>query len=95
MRSTENKIRRLYKNNTIRFIHKSDVPKGSKVTYGSFVVDIKEHKEERKSTRITVGGVQIEYPGDRSTRTAGLTTEKSSSTASFFQQKEPDSWSLT
>jgi hypothetical protein len=41
MRSTENEIHRLEKTNRIRFICKSDVPKGCKVTYGSFVVDIK------------------------------------------------------
>jgi hypothetical protein len=40
------------------------------------VVDIEEHKEEREQTRPTVGGDQIEYPGDKSTRTAGLTTAK-------------------
>jgi hypothetical protein len=40
------------------------------------VVDIKEHKEEQERTRLTVGGDQIEYPGDKSTRTAGLTTAK-------------------
>jgi hypothetical protein len=45
MRSTANKICRLYKTNTIRFICKSDVPKGRTVTYGYFLVDIKEHKE--------------------------------------------------
>jgi hypothetical protein len=46
------------------------------VTYGSFVVGIKDHKEEKERTRLTVGGDQIEYPGDKSTRTAGLTTAK-------------------
>jgi hypothetical protein len=40
------------------------------------VVDIKDHKEEQERTRLTVGGDQIEYPGDESTRTAGLTTAK-------------------
>jgi hypothetical protein len=44
--------------------------------YGSFVVDIKDHKEEKERTRLTVGGDQIEYPGDKSTRTVGLTTAK-------------------
>jgi hypothetical protein len=44
------------------------------VTYISFVVDIKDHKEEKERTRLTVGGDQIEYPGDKTTRTAGLTT---------------------
>jgi hypothetical protein len=46
------------------------------VTYGSSVVDIKDHKEEKERTRLTVGGDQIEYPGEKSTRTAGLTTAK-------------------
>jgi hypothetical protein len=76
MRSTANKINRLYNTNTIRFIRRSNIPKGRKVTYGSFVVDIKEHKEEKERTILTVGGDQIEYPGDKSTRTAGLTTAK-------------------
>jgi hypothetical protein len=76
MRSTANEICRLYKTNTIRFIHKSNVPKGCKVTYGSFVVDIKEHKEERERTRLTMEGDTIEYPGEKSTCMAGLTTAK-------------------
>jgi hypothetical protein len=44
MRSTANEINRLYNTNTIRFIRRSNIPKGRKVTYGSFVVDIKDHK---------------------------------------------------
>jgi hypothetical protein len=39
-------------------------------------VDIKDHKEEKERTGLTVGGDQIEYPGDKSSRTAGLTTAK-------------------
>jgi hypothetical protein len=65
MRSTANEINRLYNTNTIRFIQRSNIPKGRKVTYGSFVVDIKDHKEEKERTRLTVGGDQIEYPGDK------------------------------
>jgi hypothetical protein len=76
MKSTANEINRLYNTNTIRFIRRSNIPKGRKVTYGSFVVEIKDHKEEKERTRLTVGGDQIEYPGDKSTRTAGLTTPK-------------------
>jgi hypothetical protein len=76
MRSTANEINRLYDTNTIRFIRRSTIPEGRKVTYGSFVVDIKDHKEERERTRLTVGGDHIEYPGDKSIRTAGLTTAK-------------------
>jgi hypothetical protein len=76
MRSTANDINRLYNTNTIRFIRRSDIPKGRKVTYGSFVVDIKDHKDEKLRTRLTVGGDQIEYSGDKSTRTVGLTTAR-------------------
>jgi hypothetical protein len=47
MRSTVNKINRLYNTSTIRFIRRSNIPKGRKVTYDSFVVDIKDHKEEK------------------------------------------------
>jgi hypothetical protein len=56
MRSTANEINRLDNINTIRFIRRSNIPKGRKVTYGSFVVDIKDHKEEKECTRLTVGG---------------------------------------
>jgi hypothetical protein len=76
MRTTANDINRLYNTNTIIFIRRSTIPKGRKVTYGSFVVDIKDHKEEKERTRLTVRGDQIEYPGDKSTRTTGLTTAK-------------------
>jgi hypothetical protein len=76
MGSTANEINRLYNTNTIRFIQRSNIPKGRKVTCGSFVVDIKDHKEEKERTRLTVGGDQIEYPGDKETRTAGVTTAK-------------------
>jgi hypothetical protein len=94
MRSTANKINRLYNTNTIRFIQRSNIPKGRKVTYGSFVVDIKDHKEEKERTRLTIGGDQIEYPGDKSTQTAGLTTAKILSTL-LFPPWEPNFLSLT
>jgi hypothetical protein len=84
MRSTSNEIGCLAQGlkhgvkgtNTIRFIRRTDVPLGRKATYGSFVIDIKTHKEETERTRLTAGGDQIEYPGDTSTVTAGLTTAK-------------------
>jgi hypothetical protein len=46
------------------------------VTYGSFVVVIKDHKEEEYRTILTVGGDKIDYQGEKSTRTAGLTIAK-------------------
>jgi hypothetical protein len=76
MRSTAHEINRLYNTNTIILIQRSNIPKGRKVTYGSFVVYIKDHKEEKERTILTVGGDKIEYPGDKSTRTACLTTAK-------------------
>jgi hypothetical protein len=94
MRSTANEINRLYNTNTIRFIGRSDIPKGRKVTYGSFVVDIKDHKEEKERTRLTVGGDQIEYPGDKSTRKQVLPRQKSSSIV-LFQPQMQNSLSLT
>jgi hypothetical protein len=54
MRSTANEINRFYNRNTIQFIRRSYIPKERKSTYGSFVVDIKDHKEEKERTRLTV-----------------------------------------
>jgi hypothetical protein len=54
MKSKANEINRLYTTNTIRFIRRSDIPKGREVTYGSFIVDIKDHKEEKERTILTV-----------------------------------------
>jgi hypothetical protein len=53
MRSTANEIGRLAQGlkrggngtNTIQFIRREDAPAGRKAAYGSFVVDIKAHKE--------------------------------------------------
>jgi hypothetical protein len=73
MKSTANEINRLYNTNTIQFIRRLDIPKGQKATYGSFVMDIKDQKDEKECTRLAFGGDQIECPGDNSTRTAGLT----------------------
>jgi hypothetical protein len=84
MRSTTNEIGRLAQGlkhgekgtNTIKFIRREDVTSGCKATYGSSIVDIKTHKEETECTRLTVGGDQIEYPGYKSSHTAGLKTAK-------------------
>jgi hypothetical protein len=46
------------------------------VTYGRIVVALQPQKSEVERTRLTVGGNLIEYPGDVSTKTAGLTTSK-------------------
>jgi hypothetical protein len=93
MRSTANEIGRLAQGlkrgvkgtNTIRFIIRTDVPPGRKTMYASFVIDIKNHKEETERTCLTVGGDQIKYPVDKSTRTAGLTTAQ-------LPRRELNSW---
>jgi hypothetical protein len=63
MRSTANETNRLFNTNTIRFIRRSDIPKGRKVTYGSFVVDIKDHNEEKERTRLTLEATKLNIQG--------------------------------
>ena len=62
--------------NTIKFIPKSEVPKGRKVTYGRIVVDFRPTKSEPNRTRLTVGGDKIDYPGPVRTDTADMLTAK-------------------
>jgi hypothetical protein len=62
--------------NTINFIHRSQVPTGRTVTCARFCANIRPQKEETHRCRITVGGDRIDYPGEVSTKTAGLTTIK-------------------
>jgi hypothetical protein len=52
MRSKANEINIVYNTNTVRFIQRSDIPKGLKVTNGSFVVDIKEQPLEATKLNI-------------------------------------------
>ena len=61
---------------SIKFIERSPVPAGRKVTYGRLVCDHRPQKEEKNRTRLTVGGDRLDYPHDASCPTAGLTTCK-------------------
>jgi len=61
---------------TIKFITKSMVPKGRKVTYGRIVVDYRPTKSEPNRTRLAVGGDRIDYPGVVCTDTANMLTAK-------------------
>ena len=61
---------------TIGFIQRAQIPKGRKVTYGRIIVDYHPQKDDPYQTRLTVGGDRIDYPWDKSTPTAGLTTSK-------------------
>jgi hypothetical protein len=62
--------------NTMKFIHRHQVPKNKTPTYARFVCDIRPHKAESERTRLTVGGNLIDYPGDTSAPTADITTFK-------------------
>jgi hypothetical protein len=62
--------------NTIKFIRHDQVPKGRKATYLRNVVTDRPQKTQTCRVRWTVGGNLINYPGDVSTKTAGLTTAK-------------------
>jgi hypothetical protein len=62
--------------NTCRFIKFHQVPKGKKVTYVRIVTADRPKKEEPRRVRMTVGGDQIEYPGDCATKGADLITAK-------------------
>jgi hypothetical protein len=62
--------------NTYFFIKRTYIPKDRKITYGKIVCDYKPHKKEKERVRLTVGGDRLNYSGDVSTTTAGITTFK-------------------
>ena len=57
---------------TMEFIRKTDVPTTKKVTYCSFVCDIKLHKQERYRVRLVVGGDKLECEYDTGAPAASL-----------------------
>ena len=62
--------------NTLQFIYLHEMPKGRKATYLRVVADYQPHKEDPNRIRWTVGGNQVDYPWDKSTPTADMTTAK-------------------
>ncbi len=69
-------IRDIKGTNTIRFIPKAQMPNHKRATYARFVADIRPQKAEKHRVRMTIGGNLIEYEGDVSSPTGGLTTYK-------------------
>ena len=63
-------------NDTITFIHPSEIPLHKKVTYGCLVVDIRPLKDEKYRVRLTVGGDKLEFTGNASSVAASLVTVK-------------------
>jgi hypothetical protein len=59
---------------TIVFIPHTAVPKGKVPTYARVIAAYRPEKDNPQRVRISVGGDCILYPGDASTKTAGLTT---------------------
>ena len=62
--------------NTIFFIHRNQVPKHEKVTYGRIVCSIRPQKTETHRVRLAAGGNLINYPGVTSAPTASMKTIK-------------------
>ena len=60
------------------FIKKEEVPQDrfKDVTYGKFVVDYQENKEEKEQVRLMVGGDRINYLNGVASPTADLLTIK-------------------
>ncbi len=60
--------------NTFHLITFADIPhhKRKEIIYTKVVCEIGEGKDDENSTRITVGGSLIRYPGDLGTNTASL-----------------------
>ncbi len=82
-RSIANELRRLFQRickhkgtNTCFFIKKSDVLKGCTYTYGCIVCNYCPQEDEPHRTWLTLGGNRIDYPWNKSTLTANLTTAK-------------------
>jgi Reverse transcriptase (RNA-dependent DNA polymerase) len=62
--------------NTIQFIPITALPPNTKATYPRIVVADRPQKTQPRRVRVTVGGDQIHYPHDVSTKTSGLATVK-------------------
>jgi hypothetical protein len=79
---------------TCFFIPKSLVPAHKRPTYGRICCNYQPQKEEKYHVRLTVGGNQIDYPGNKSTPMADLTTAKFSSIPPSVPLG-PSFWALT
>jgi Reverse transcriptase (RNA-dependent DNA polymerase) len=62
--------------NTCIFISRKDIPQGKKATYIRIVSEMRPQKADPYRVRCTVGGNQIDFPGDKSTKVAELVTIK-------------------
>jgi hypothetical protein len=56
--------------------HPGEIPTGKRATYIIIMADYREHKSDPYRVWCTEGGNMIDFPGDKSTRSADLTTVK-------------------
>jgi hypothetical protein len=69
-------IRNVPGTDTCFFIPKSLVPAHKRPTYGSIFCNYQSQKEEKHCVRLTIGEDCTDYPGNKSTPKANLTTAK-------------------
>ncbi len=69
-------IRNVSGTDTCFFIPKSLVPAHKRPTYSRICCNYVLHKEEKHFNRLTIGGNRIDYPGNKSTPMADLTSAK-------------------
>ena len=62
--------------NTMRVVHKANIPRDRNVTYANFVCDLRPNKPEKHRVRMCVGGDRLTYPGSPSSPAAGMTEVK-------------------
>jgi hypothetical protein len=69
-------IRNAPGNDACFFIPKSLVPAHKRPTYGRICCNYQPQKEEKHCIRLTIGSNWIDYPGNKNTPMADLTTDK-------------------
>jgi hypothetical protein len=61
---------------TIFPIRRANIPQGRKITYVNFICAIRPNKAETHRVRATLGGDQLDYPGDPSSPSTSILTTK-------------------
>ena len=92
MQGLSNEFGRLTKGNaagvswtdTMEFICKIDVSSHKKVTYCSFVCNIRPHKKEKHRVRLVVGGDKLDCDFDTGSPAASMLDTKIYATVSFL-----------
>ena len=62
--------------NSMKFVHRHQIPREKVITYARFVASIRLQKAEQYRVRLTAGGNRLDYAGKKSTESATLETIK-------------------